>query len=73
MTWLREHLTREGVVTTTDAWIVHELTRAFVTDAATASRTLLLDLDARLATWFRAPYDPAPARARARALGLDDG
>ena len=27
---------------------------------------------ARTATWRRAPYDPAPARARARALGLDD-
>jgi predicted phosphodiesterase len=33
---------------------------------------LLLDLDACTATWQRAPYDPAPARARARALGLDD-
>ena len=25
-----------------------------------------------MATWRRAPYDPAPARARARALGLDE-
>jgi hypothetical protein len=33
---------------------------------------LLLDLEERTATWLRAPYDPAPARARARALGLDD-
>jgi predicted phosphodiesterase len=32
---------------------------------------LELDLDARRATWRRAPFDPAPARARARALGLD--
>lgn len=45
MTWLREHVTRAGVVTTSDAWLVHRLTGAFVTDAATASRTLLLDLD----------------------------
>ncbi len=45
MAWLREHVTRDGVVTTTDAWLVHRLTGAFVTDAATASRTLLLDLD----------------------------
>ncbi len=45
MTWLREHVTRAGVVTTTDAWLVHRLTGAFVTDAATASRTALLDLD----------------------------
>jgi predicted phosphodiesterase len=32
---------------------------------------LLLDLEARTATWQRAPYDPAPARRRARELGLD--
>ena len=29
-------------------------------------------LTGRTATWRRAPYDPAPARSRARALGLDD-
>ena len=33
---------------------------------------LLLDLEARTATWHRAPYDPAPAHGRARALGIDD-
>jgi glycerol kinase len=44
MTWLRENLTRDGVVTTSDAWLVHQLTGAFVTDASTASRTMLLDL-----------------------------
>jgi predicted phosphodiesterase len=33
---------------------------------------LLLDLERHTATWRRAPYDPAPARARAGALGLDD-
>ena len=49
MRWLREHLTRAGVCTTTDAWLLHRLTGAYVTDAATASRTLLLDLDA--VTW----------------------
>jgi glycerol kinase len=43
--WLREQRTREGVVTTSDAWLVHALCGAFVTDASTASRTLLLDLD----------------------------
>lgn len=31
---------------------------------------LLLDLDAATAKWYRAPFDPAPARRRARALGL---
>jgi glycerol kinase len=46
MRWLREHVTRAGVCTTTDAWLLHRLTGAYVTDAATASRTLLLDLDA---------------------------
>jgi glycerol kinase len=46
MRWLREHVTRDGVCTTTDAWLLHRLCGAYVTDAATASRTLLLDLDA---------------------------
>ncbi|MFD9909172.1 FGGY family carbohydrate kinase [Streptomyces sp. NPDC059063] len=49
MAWVRRHLTRHGVVTTSDAWLVHRLTGAFVTDAATAGRTQLLDLDS--ATW----------------------
>lgn len=43
--WLRSHVTRDGVCTTTDVWLLHRLTGAYVTDAATASRTLLLDLD----------------------------
>jgi glycerol kinase len=46
MTWLRENLTRDGVVTTTDTWLVAKLSGQFVTDASTASRTMLLDLDA---------------------------
>ncbi|MDN3296094.1 FGGY family carbohydrate kinase [Streptomyces ficellus] len=45
MAWVRRHLTREGVVTTSDVWLVHRLTGEFVTDAATAGRTQLLDLD----------------------------
>ncbi|GHH51231.1 FGGY family carbohydrate kinase [Streptomyces candidus] len=45
MAWIRRHLTRVGVVTTSDAWLVHRLTGAFVTDTATAGRTQLLDLD----------------------------
>ncbi|MFI0534034.1 FGGY family carbohydrate kinase [Streptomyces scabiei] len=45
MAWLREQWTREGVVTTSDAWLLHQLTGRFVTDAATASRTQLMDLD----------------------------
>ncbi len=47
MAWLRRNVTTEGVVTTTDTWLLHRLTGAFVTDATTASRTLLLDLGRR--------------------------
>jgi len=46
MTWLRENLGSGGVVTTTDTWLLARLGADYVTDAATASRTLLLDLDA---------------------------
>ena len=46
MTWLRENVIDRGVVTTTDTWLLARLGGAYVTDAATASRTMLLDLDA---------------------------
>ena len=36
----------DGVVTTTDTWLLHRLGAGYVTDAATASRTMLLDLGA---------------------------
>jgi len=49
MQWLRRNATRSGVVTTSDTWLVHQLTGGFVTDAATASRSLLTDLDTM--TW----------------------
>jgi len=49
MTWLRREQGEDGVVTTVDAWLLERLAGAFVTDAATASRTLLLDLEN--ATW----------------------
>jgi glycerol kinase len=49
MTWLRRNLTTEGVVTTTDSWLVHQLTHEFVTDATTASRSLIVDVDSL--TW----------------------
>lgn len=52
MAWLRRNRTREGVVTTTDTWLLAQLTGEFVTDVATASRSLLLDLD-------RGDWDPA--------------
>lgn len=45
MAWLRANSTASGVVTTTDTWLVHRLCGAFVTDASTASRSLLTALD----------------------------
>jgi glycerol kinase len=45
MTWLRGNVTKSGVVTTTDSWLLRRLGAGYVTDAATASRTMLLDLD----------------------------
>jgi glycerol kinase len=45
MAWLRRHWSTDGVVTTTDAWLVHALTGECAGDVTTASRSLLLDLD----------------------------
>jgi glycerol kinase len=47
MTWLRQNRTTDGVVTTTDTWLVHALTGRYVTDVTTASRSMVLDLDRR--------------------------
>ncbi|GAA2181830.1 FGGY family carbohydrate kinase [Brooklawnia cerclae] len=47
MAWLRRNVTTSGVVTTTDSWLLHQLTGEFVTDVTTASRSLVLDLDRR--------------------------
>ena len=65
MAWLRRNVTRDGVVTTTDTWLVHRLTGEFVTDVTTASRSLLLDLDSRqwapdLAALFGLGDEPLP-------------
>jgi glycerol kinase len=46
MAWLRRNVETEGVVTTSDTWLLHRLTGAFVTDATTASRSLAVDLGA---------------------------
>jgi glycerol kinase len=43
--WLRGQVPSDCVITTTDTWLLHRLCGAFVTDVATAGRTLLLDLD----------------------------
>jgi len=45
MVWLRERVPAGLTITTTDTWLLHRLCGAFVTDVATAGRTLLLDLD----------------------------
>jgi glycerol kinase len=73
MTWLRENLTTDGVVTTTDTWLLARLGAGYVTDAATASRTMLLDLDA--ADWSAAAcsvfgIDPSSLPAVADCAGV---
>lgn len=47
MLWLKNqypNLDKNAVITTTDSWLIYKLTKKFVTDKATASRTLLVDL-----------------------------
>lgn len=44
MAWLRRNVERDGVVTTSDTWLLHQLTGEFVTDATTASRSLVVGL-----------------------------
>lgn len=44
MAWLRRNVSSGGVVTTSDSWLLHQLTGAFVTDATTASRSLAVEL-----------------------------
>ena len=46
MAWLRRAAGPDGVITTSDTWLLHQLTGAFVTDATTASRSLLVELGA---------------------------
>ncbi len=43
--WLRERVDKNAAITTSDVWLLNRLCGSFATDAATASRTLLLDLD----------------------------
>jgi len=45
MTWLRENVTNEGIITTSDAWLLYRLTGEIVTDVSTASRSLVTRLD----------------------------
>jgi glycerol kinase len=43
--WLRPQVGNDVEITTSDTWLIHQLTGAFVTDVATAGRTMLCDLD----------------------------
>ncbi|MEI8238313.1 MAG: FGGY family carbohydrate kinase [Actinomycetota bacterium] len=45
LVWLRERVPSNLAITTTDTWLLHRLCGAFVTDIATAGRSLLLDLE----------------------------
>ena len=47
--WMRGRVDPNAVITTSDVWLLNRLCGSFVTDAATASRSLLLDLDT--VTW----------------------
>ncbi|MCV7201139.1 carbohydrate kinase [Mycolicibacterium peregrinum] len=47
MAWLRRNVESTGVVTTSDTWLLHQLTGEFVTDATTASRSAAVDLGAQ--------------------------
>jgi glycerol kinase len=50
ITWLKQNypqLPKDAVITTTDTYLIYKLTGEFVTDKATASRTLLFDLSTR--------------------------
>jgi glycerol kinase len=61
MAWLRRAFPAAGVITTSDCWLLHRLCGAFVTDASTASRSLLSGLD-------RVSWDPELQRL----FGLTD-
>jgi glycerol kinase len=45
MAWIRRNVTDNGVVTMTDAWYIKRLANEFVTDAETASSSLIVDID----------------------------
>ncbi|CRZ19097.1 FGGY family carbohydrate kinase [Mycolicibacterium neworleansense] len=47
MAWLRRNVESAGVITTSDTWLLHQLTGEFVTDATTASRSAAVELGAR--------------------------
>ena len=65
MAWIRRHVTTDGVVTTSDTWLIHRLCGEFVTDVSTAGRSLLTRLadvawDADLLRLFGLEDEPLP-------------
>lgn len=65
MAWLRRNVETGGVVTTSDTWLLRQLTGEFVTDATTASRSLLVglgrhDWDSDLLELFGLAGEPMP-------------
>lgn len=63
--WIRQNLTTQGVVTTSDCWLLYQLTGEFVTDITTASRSLLLNIisgqwDEELLTIFNLQQETLP-------------
>ena len=65
LAWLHGTAGRTGVVTTLDSWLLYQLAGGYVTDASTASQTMLIDLDrlewsAEAARWFGLNVDELP-------------
>ncbi len=66
LVWLRERVDPALTITTTDAWLLHRMCGTFVTDVATAGRSLLLDLETgawseRACELFGVDVDALPA------------
>jgi glycerol kinase len=55
MTWLRESVPSDAVVGTTDAWLTRKLIGTSLTDASTASRSMIMELSTR--TWSEEACD----------------
>ena len=72
LAWLRERAPATAALTTSDTWLVHQLCGAYVTDASTASRSLLLALgDTDWADDLAALFGLDPA-ALPRIVACDD-
>lgn len=78
LTWLRENMTRSGMAGTTDSWLIQKMVGVAMTDATTASRSLIMELETR--TWSPeacalfdlSPQDLAPIVDSSGAFGETD-